>query len=168
MKKKLAILAVALLLAFDTVPVFAHHGWTYFDTSRIYYLEGHIVSVRWGNPHPEIVLRPIAVSSVPDLSRVKMPQAENGLLRTMPALPVPANIQAMPTDGAEYVIVLAPPSRLADWGMTESDTLSGRRLRMVGYLACDDSHEFRPEVVILDDNRAVRQRSVPVPPTSCS
>lgn len=45
---------------------------------------------------------------------------------------------------------------------------AGRHLRMIGYLACDDGHEFRPEVVILDDSRAVRQRSVPVPPTSCS
>ena len=167
MKMKLAILATMLFLTFDVLPALAHHGWAYFDTSRVFYLEGEVVSVRWGNPHPEVVLRPVSTSSVPDLSAVKMPEADSGLLRTMPALPVPPNIQPLQTDTANFLIVLGPPSRLADWGMVESDATAGRRLKMIGYLACDDDHEFRPEVIILGDNRAVRQRSVPVPPTTC-
>ncbi|MDK1494720.1 hypothetical protein QN219_32945 [Sinorhizobium sp. 7-81] len=114
MKMKLATLAAMLFLAFDVLPALAHHGWIYFDTSRAFYLEGEVVSVRWGSPHPEIVLRPVSTSAVPDLSAVKTPEAESGLLRTMPALPVPANIQALPIDTANFVIVLAPPSRLAD------------------------------------------------------
>lgn len=168
MRLKSVSLVATAFLAFGVLPALAHHGWTYFDTSRVFYLEGQIVSVRWGNPHPEIILRATARSEVPDLSSVKMPGAESGLLRTMPALPVPQNVQALATDATEYVIVLAPLSRLADWGMNEGDATPGRRLRMIGYVACDDGHEFRPEAVLLDDNRAVRQRSVPVPPTACS
>lgn len=168
MRFKFVSLAATALLAFGALPALAHHGWTYFDTSRVFYLEGQIVSVRWGNPHPEIVLRATPRSEVPDLSSVTMPGAESGLLRTMPALPAPPNVKALAADATEHVIVLAPPSRLADWGMVEGDAAPGRRLRMIGYVACDDGHEFRPEVVILEDNRAVRQRSVPVPPSGCS
>ncbi|WP_210165836.1 DUF6152 family protein [Bosea sp. LC85] len=66
-------LAATTFLAFGVLPALAHHGWTYFDTSRVFYLEGQIASVRWGNPHPEIVLRATPRSDVPDLSSVQCP-----------------------------------------------------------------------------------------------
>ncbi|WP_312417657.1 DUF6152 family protein [Comamonas sp.] len=168
MRSKLATRAVSVLLAIATGPTLAHHGWTYFDTSQVRFLEGQVVSVRWGNPHPVVVLRVTPMRAVPDLSAVRMPAEENGMLRNMPALPVPAGLRVLETDTTEYTVVLGPPSRLVDWGMGERDASPGSWFRMIGYLACDDNHEFRPEVVILDDNRAVRQRSVPVPPTACS
>lgn len=92
-------------LGIAATPAAAHHGWSYFDTSRVFYLEGQIRSVRWGNPHPEIVLRATLRSEVPDLSSVTMPVAESGLLRTMPALPLPPNVQTLATDATEYVIL---------------------------------------------------------------
>ncbi|MCW0983690.1 DUF6152 family protein [Agrobacterium sp. BT-220-3] len=168
MRLNFAFLAASVVWTFGPLPVLAHHGWTYFDTSRVLYLEGHVVSVRWANPHPEIVLRVTSTPTVPDLSTVRMPPEENGLFRTMPALPVPMKLLPLEVDTPEYTIVLAPPSRLEDWGMAESDAAPGNRFRMIGYVACDNNHEFRPEVVIFDDSRAVRQRSVPVPPTPCS
>lgn len=168
MKSRTLPFLLSAFIAIGSQSAVAHHGWTYFDTSRVFYLEGEIVSVKWGNPHPEIVLRPTPRTEAPDLSGITMPVAESGLLRTMPALPVPQGLQTLAADASEYVVVLGPPSRLADWGMVEEDATPGRRFRLIGYLACDDNHEFRPEVVILDDDRAVRQRSVPVPPTACS
>ncbi|MDH0358218.1 DUF6152 family protein [Aeromonas caviae] len=168
MKTKFASRAALALLGLAAIPALAHHGWTYFDTSQVRFLEGQVVSVRWGNPHPIVVLRVTPMRAVPDLSAVRMPAEESGMFRNMPALPVPAGLRLLETDTPEYTVVLAPPSRLMDWGMGEKDAVPGSRFRMIGYLACDDKHEFRPEVVILDDNRAVRQRSVPVPPTACS
>ncbi|WP_420963757.1 DUF6152 family protein [Brucella sp. IR073] len=168
MKTGFVALLFSAFLAMSSQTAEAHHGWTYFDTSRVFYLEGEIISVRWGNPHPELVLRPTPRTELPDLSGIAMPGAESGFLRTMPPLPLPPGLQPLATDGAEYTVVLAPPSRLAEWGMTEGDAAPGRRLRLIGYLACDDDREFRPEIVILDNNRAIRQRSVPVPPTPCS
>lgn len=168
MRTKLASCAASVHFLIAAVPALAHHGWTYFNTSQVYFLEGQVVSVRWGNPHPIVVLRVTPMRAVPDLSAVRMPAEESAMFRNMPALPVPASLRVLETDTPEYTVVLGPPSRLADWGMGESDAMPGSRFRMIGYLACDDRHEFRPEVVILNDNRAVRQRSVPVPPTTCS
>ncbi|MBB2974269.1 DUF6152 family protein [Mesorhizobium sp. RMAD-H1] len=146
---------------------FAHHGWPYFDTSRAFYIEGEVVSSAWRNPHPEIVLRAQPVNTLPDLSVVRLPATDAGSWRSLPEISIPAGLQPLNVDGETYTIVLAPPSRLLDWGMVESDIRPGNRLRMIGYVACDDPHEFRPELVILGDGRAIRQRSVPVPASRC-
>lgn len=90
MRSKLASRAVSVLLAITAGPTLAHHGWTYFDTSQVRFLEGQVVSVRWGNPHPVVVLRATPTRAVPDLSAVRMPAEESGMFRNMPALPVPA------------------------------------------------------------------------------
>lgn len=92
MKPKIMTLHVSAFLATSSHEVIAHHGWAYFDTSRAFYLEGEIISIRWGNPHPEIVLRPTSGTELPDLSGIAMPVAESGLLRIMPALPLPQGL----------------------------------------------------------------------------
>ena len=47
-----------VLLAAAAAPLAAaaHHGWSSFDQDRPVYLEGRIKSVRWANPHAELLL----------------------------------------------------------------------------------------------------------------
>ncbi|SEA08425.1 DUF6152 family protein [Variovorax sp. YR216] len=89
----------SLLLAVASVPAtmssaWAHHGWGSFDQDRPLYLEGRVVSVKWQNPHVELMIDVPADLKVPaDLPK-----------RALPA-------QTAPVDGAALLAKAAPPSR---------------------------------------------------------
>lgn len=105
------------VLATLTLPAAAqaHHGWSSFDQQRPLWLQGRVVSVRWQNPHAELVLeRPAAPSLPPDLKQRRLPA------------------QSAPVDGAallsqaqlprrpdrRWEVELAPLSRMNAWGVT--------------------------------------------------
>ena len=48
------------LAALFSVPLsqrlFAHHGWSSFDETRPFYIAGTVKSLKWRNPHAEIVI----------------------------------------------------------------------------------------------------------------
>ncbi len=90
----------------------AHHGWSSFDQERPLYLQGRVHSVRWQNPHAELVLEvPPMLGLPPDLAQ-----------RALPA-------QAAPVDGRALLaraglprrkdrlweIELAPLTRMQAW-----------------------------------------------------
>jgi hypothetical protein len=49
-------LALVLAAAAAGSPAAAHHGWGVFDVDRPVYVEGTIVAVTWGNPHPTVTI----------------------------------------------------------------------------------------------------------------
>ena len=72
----------------------AHHGWSSFDQDRPIYLEGKVATVRWQNPHAELIL---------DLSpSLKLPA--DLAQRALPA-------QSAPTDGPGLLAKAALPTR---------------------------------------------------------
>ncbi|MFD1935343.1 MULTISPECIES: hypothetical protein [Nonomuraea] len=136
-----------------------HHGWEDFRTERPLYVSGTVTEVRWGNPHPEVRLRVAAPVRLPSgLARRSIPPELEELggrdvLR-----------RAQPFDGrdAEVVLVLAPVERLTAWGMPD-EVEEGERLEAVGYVHREHADEIRPELLVRQDGRAIRQRSVPLP-----
>lgn len=75
MKRRTLLLATA----FAPLTALAHHGWSSFDQDKPVYLEGRIKTVRWANPHAEVVLVVDGAMKLPaDLGRRSLPaQSQN-------------------------------------------------------------------------------------------
>jgi len=72
---------------------FAHHGWSSFDETKPIYLVGTIKSLKWQNPHVELVVTMTADAKLPaDLAK-----------RTAPP-------QTTPVDGANILAYAALPT----------------------------------------------------------
>ena len=83
---------------------FAHHGWNSFDETRPLYIEGRVKSVKWQNPHAELVVSMSADARVPaDLATRKMPA------------------QTINVDAAKILAAAAPPKRPAAPRITTVD-----------------------------------------------
>lgn len=77
---------------------FAHHGWSSFDETRPIYLVGTVKSLKWQNPHVELVLTMKPDAKLPgDLAK-----------RTAPP-------QTTPVDGAKILANAALPTKRGDW-----------------------------------------------------
>ena len=88
-----AVSAVAL-----SQRAFAHHGWSSFDEARPIYLVGKIKSLKWQNPHVELVITMAADAALP-ASLAK---------RAFPA-------QTAPVDGAKILAAASLPKKRGDW-----------------------------------------------------
>ncbi|WP_188196060.1 DUF6152 family protein [Nonomuraea sp. SYSU D8015] len=136
-----------------------HHGWEDFRTERPLYVSGTVTEVRWGNPHPEIRLRVTAPVRLPSGLAERSIPAE---LEELGGRDVLRRTQAYDGQDDEVVLILAPVERLTAWGMPDRVN-QGERLEAVGYIHREHAEEFRPELLIRQDGRAIRQRSVPLP-----
>lgn len=93
----------------------AHHGWSSFDQQRPLYLQGRVHSVRWQNPHAELVLELQSPLTLPsDLAQ-----------RALPAQTAPVDGQALLARAQlprrkdpRWEIELAPLTRLQAWNVT--------------------------------------------------
>ena len=88
-----ALSAIALSLR-----AFAHHGWSSFDESSPIYLMGKVKSLKWQNPHVELVISMAADAALP-VGFAK---------RAFPA-------QTVPVDGAKILAAAALPKKRGDW-----------------------------------------------------
>lgn len=147
----------ALLLAWPSLPVLAHHGWSSFDLSQPLFLTGTAADVRWTNPHVELNLVRDARAPLPaDLAQ-----------RVLPA-------QAAPVDGAallakarlprrteaSWAVELAPLTRMKAWSVPEIQ--NGQRLELLGFSFKDETGSaiLRAEYLWLD-GRCYGLRSAP-------
>ncbi len=114
-------------------PAFAHHGWSSFDDTKPIYLEGKAATVKWQNPHVELILDlPPNMGLPPELAKRSVPN------------------QTAPVDGPailskttlpkrkdnRWEIELAPISRMQAWKVPEIS--SGESLSVVGYTFKDE------------------------------
>ena len=54
--------------------LFAHHGWSSFDETRPLYIAGTVKSMKWQNPHAEIVITMATNATLPaDLAKRSVP-----------------------------------------------------------------------------------------------
>ncbi|WP_052423857.1 DUF6152 family protein [Nonomuraea candida] len=149
---KLMMAGLALLAAL-------HHGWEDFRTERPLYVSGTVTEVRWGNPHPQVRLRVAGPVRMPPGLATRSIPAE---LEELGGREVLRRTRAFDGRDDEVVLILAPVERLTAWGMPDR-VRQGERLEAVGYVHREHAEEFRPELLIRQDGRAIRQRSVPLP-----
>lgn len=114
----------------------AHHGWSSFDQDRPIYLQGRVHSVRWQNPHAELVLElPASLSLPADLAR-----------RTLPAQSAPvdgkallAKAQLPRRQDRRWEIELAPLSRMQAWKVAPLQV--GDEIAVLGFTFQDEKGE---------------------------
>ena len=100
-----------------SLPAWAHHGWSSFDTDRPIYLEGTARKVVWRNPHAELDLQlpPGGLKLPADLAQRPFPaqSAQVDGKRLLGAAQLPTRKDAV------WHIELAPLTRLQSWSVAE-------------------------------------------------
>lgn len=111
----------------------AHHGWSSFDQDRPLYLQGRVLSVRWQNPHAELMLELPANFSLPsDLAQ-----------RAVPAQTAPVDGKALLAKAQlprrqerRWEIELAPLSRMQAWSVVPLK--AGDEIAVLGFTFQDE------------------------------
>ena len=67
-----ALFFTAFVFCFGTAS--AHHGWSSFDETKPIYLEGTVKSVKWQNPHAEVMLEVNRAAPPAALARFAIPK----------------------------------------------------------------------------------------------
>ena len=153
-RRPLLVLAAGAMLPLGAR---AHHGWSSFDQDRPIYLEGRVASVKWRNPHAELML-----DVSPDL---KLPP-------DLAQRPVPA--QSAPVDGKallaravvprrkdrRWEVELAPLTRMEAWKVAEIKP--GAAISLLGFAFHEEKGEpiLRVEYLFVD-GKAYGLRSSP-------
>jgi Family of unknown function (DUF6152) len=88
----------AALASVPSLRAFAHHGWSSFDETAPLYFEGKIKSVKWQNPHAELVATIAANVALPATLAKREPPK-----------------QVAPVDGAKIFANAKLPKRRGDW-----------------------------------------------------
>jgi hypothetical protein len=111
----------------------AHHGWSSFDESKPLYLEGKVKSVKWQNPHAELVIDVAAATTLPaDLAkRVAPKQTQN-----VDGAKVFASA-ALPKTRGEWTLELAPLTRIGLWKIEPPKV--GNTVAGIGYTLKDEA-----------------------------
>jgi hypothetical protein len=127
----------------------AHHGWSSFDQDRPIYLEGVVKSVKWQNPHVELVLEIAPGLKLPaDLAS-----------RPLPAQSAPVEGTALLSKAVTpkrsdkvWEIELAPLTRVEAWKVPEIKP--GTAVALLGYAFREEKGEAVLRAEYLWLNRA--------------
>ncbi len=144
-------------LALASAPALAHHGWSSFDQDRPLFLVGTVKSVRWQNPHAEVVLTVgPGLALPPDLAQRAVPaqtqRVDGSALMKKTVLP--------PNPTGDWEIEFAPLSRMEAWGLKEP-LKAGDRIELVGYALADSSKKVLRVEYMFAGGRAYAFRSSP-------
>ena len=157
MKRRQLVLA-ATGIAFAGRPVWAHHGWSSFDQDRPVYLQGRVASVKWANPHAELILELPPDYRLPaDLAGRNVPAQSaqvdgKGLL---------AKVVAPTRKDRRWEIELAPLTRMEAWKVAPVQV--GATIGVLGFTFKEEKGEaiVRAEYLFVD-GKAYGLRSSPV------
>jgi hypothetical protein len=134
----------------------AHHGWSTFDESRAIYFEGKVKSIKWQNPHAEVVV------AVP--KELKLPT-------TLASRAVPAQVNpvdgakilstaVLPTKRGDWQLELAPMTRMEAWKVVEPKV--GDTIAAVGFTYKDEKGEARARIeYLIAGDKTYGLRSMP-------
>ena len=153
MKRRPFLLAAAAL----PLAARAHHGWSSFDQDRPLFLQGRVVSVKWQNPHAELVLELPADYKVPaDVAARAVPQQS----ATVDGTGLLARAAAPTRKDRRWEIELAPLTRLEAWKVAPVQV--GATVGVLGYTFQDEKGEpiVRAEYLFVD-GKAYGLRSSP-------
>ena len=153
MKRRPFLLAAAAL----PLAARAHHGWSSFDQDRPLFLQGRVVSVKWQNPHAELVVELPADYKVPaDLAtRAVPPQSAS-----IDGKALLGRAAAPTRRERRWEVELAPLTRLEAWKLAPIP--AGATIGVLGYTFKDEKGEaiLRAEYVFVD-GKAYGLRSSP-------
>ena len=89
----------------------AHHGWSSFDESRPLYIAGAVKSLKWQNPHAEIVINVAKDATLPaDLAKRSVPAQT----ATVDGAKIFASA-SLPKKRGNWTIELSPMTRIDAW-----------------------------------------------------
>jgi hypothetical protein len=148
-----------LVLAAAGVPglALAHHGWSSFDQDRPIYLEGRATTVRWQNPHAELMLEVAPGLRVPaDLAGRSVP-AQSAAVDGKALL----SRASVPTrKDRVWEVELAPLTRMEAWQVAQIKP--GATVAVVGFTFKEEKGEpvLRAEYLFVD-GKAYGLRSSP-------
>lgn len=146
LKRRDILLACAAASALPRTAL-AHHGWSSFDDTKPLYLQGKANSVKWQNPHVEVMLQlPAAMQLPADLGQ-----------RNIPAQYAPVDVRSIlaktqlpARKDKTWDIELAPLSRMEAWKVAEIKP--GSPFAVVGYSFKDEKGDaiLRAEFIWVD------------------
>lgn len=135
----------------------AHHGWSSFDQDRPLFLQGRVVSVKWQNPHVELVLELPADYRLPaDLARREVPPQSAAI----DGKALLAKAVAPTRKDRRWEIELAPLTRVEAWRIAPLQP--GATIGVLGYTFRDEKGAavLRAEYLYVD-GKAYGLRSSP-------
>jgi hypothetical protein len=148
-RRELLSLASTLApLALCSRPALAHHGWSSFDEARPLYVAGKVKSVKWQNPHAEIVVTVAPDATLPaDLAGRKPPAQTSSSVDGAKVLAA----AALPKRRGDWTIELSPMTRIESWKVPEPKV--GDSLAAVCYSFKDEKGAAfaRVEYLIIGD-----------------
>ncbi len=136
---------------------YAHHGWNSFDETRPIYIEGRVKTVKWQNPHAELIVTMSADAKVPaDLATRKMP-AQSINIDAAKIL----TAATAPKRRGDWTLELSPMIRIEAWKIPEPKV--GDTVAAIGYTFKDEKGgAFTRVEYLLIGGQAYGLRSSPV------
>lgn len=125
----------------------AHHGWSSFDQDRPIYLEGRAATVKWRNPHAELILELAPDYKLPaDLAQRTVPPQS----AAVDGKALLAKAVAPRRKDRRWEIELAPLTRMEAWKVPEIKP--GATLGVLGFTFLEEKGEaiLRAEYVFLE------------------
>ena len=144
-----ALLSVLFALAAAVGVAMAHHGWSSFDETKPIYLEGVVKSVKWQNPHAEVMLEVNRAEPPAALTRFAIPKQS----ANVDALAVLAAAKAPKRKDGKWEIEFAPITRMDAWKVAPIKV--GDKIAVVGYTFKDEKGEATLRVEFLIGNGKV-------------
>ena len=128
---------------------FAHHGWSSFDESKPIYLEGVVKSVKWQNPHAEVMLQVNRADPPAALARFTIPKQS----ANVDAVTVIGSAKAPTRKDAVWEVEFAPMTRMEAWKVAPIKV--GEKIAVIGYTFKDEKGEATLRVEFLVGNGKV-------------
>ena len=128
---------------------FAHHGWSSFDESKPIYLEGVVKSVKWQNPHAEVMLEVNRAEPPAALARFAIPKQS----ANVDAVTVIDSAKAPSRKDAVWEVEFAPLTRMDAWRV--APIKAGEKIAVIGYTFKDEKGEATLRVEFLIGNGKV-------------
>lgn len=141
-----------VLLIFSTLiatAALAHHGWSSFDETKPIYLEGVVKSVKWQNPHAEVMLEVNGAAAPAALTRFTIPKQS----ANVDAVTVLGTAKAPRRKDKVWEIEFAPITRMDAWKVAPIKV--GEKIAVVGYTFKDEKGEAILRVEFLIGNGKV-------------
>jgi hypothetical protein len=158
LRRRIIVTLPALALAPLANVALAHHGWSSFDESKPIYLEGVIKSVKWQNPHAELVLDITRNATMPkDLPNATVPKqtapVDASSIFTRATVPLRKD--------TTWTVELAPLTRMDAWRV--EPLKAGDKIAVIGYTFKEEKGDpiLRVEFLIRGGNNVTPLRSAP-------
>lgn len=147
---------LVIAFAFSVGSASAHHGWSSFDETKPIYLEGTVKSVKWQNPHAEVMLEINRIEPPAALTRFAIPKQS----APVDAVTILGTAKAPMRKDAVWEIEFAPITRMDAWKV--APIKAGEKIAVVGYTFKDEKGDATLRVEFLIGNGKVTPlRSAP-------